>query len=84
MDNDKSQHIKETIISAVPKLETDQELNSLAIQLLRSSKHITSVLIGMRQVQYVEHVLSTLSSSEIELSESDWSEIQKRVSLLTI
>ena len=54
-----------------------QDLSQTAINCLRSCPEISSVLLGMRQQQYVTETIETLQLEKIKNSEKLWNELQK-------
>lgn len=54
--------IKANLIKSVPELSSAKNLSNMAIRALRSTKGVTSVLVGMTQTPYVQDVLDELKT----------------------
>lgn len=54
----RSESIKYQISQAIPNWAQNHKLSHIAIQALRQTPGVTSILVGMRQEQYVEDIVS--------------------------
>ena len=50
----------------------EERLEKLAIRIIRSSESISSVLVGMRMVDYVGSVITEISGGDFEVIDEEW------------
>ncbi len=77
---DEAEQLKETIKAMEPDWAAAATLSQLAIRALRTTQGVSSVLVGMRRLSYVEDVLSELRRpAPIAERTEAWLQLQNRL-----
>jgi aryl-alcohol dehydrogenase-like predicted oxidoreductase len=72
----KAAQIKSALAAADPDWGVEASLSRLAIRALRSTEGVSCVLVGMRQLQYVEDVLAELNNPVVQSNrQASWQKL---------
>lgn len=79
----RSRAAKQAIVSVLGSEFTDMSLSQLAVNILRTTKGVSGVLVGMRHDSYVEDILAgTRKPLHARLGRAEWSKLDALDSIL--